>query len=150
MAAKIIATNRRAHHDYTVLETLEAGIELKGAEVKSLRSGKASLSDSFARVEQSEIFIYNLHIPPYAFGNIANPEPVRPRKLLLHKRQIKYLDAEVSTKHVVLVPLKIYFNDDNIVKLELSIAKGKKLYDKRESIRRRETDRELRRAMKRR
>jgi len=138
-----ISTNRRARFDYAILETLEAGIELKGTEVKSLRSGKASLSDSFARPDNGEIFIYNLHIDPYAFGNRANPDPLRPRKLLLHKREIRRLTEEVTAKSVTLIPLKLYFKN-GLVKVELALAKGKKVYDKRRAIRDREEDRELR------
>ena len=140
---KAIATNRRARFDYSILETFEAGIELKGTEVKSLRGGKASLSDSFARPEDGEIFIYNVHIDPYAFGNRANPDPLRPRKLLLHKREIRRLIGEVTSKSSTLIPLKLYFKN-GMVKVELALAKGKKVYDKRRSIRDREADRELR------
>jgi len=144
---KIITTNRRALHDYSVIETIEAGLQLKGPEVKSIRAGGASLADSFARLENSELLLYNMHISPYEFGNIYNPDPVRPRKLLLHKRQIKKLAAEVSTKHLALIPLKLYFKN-GFVKVELALAKGKKQYDKREAIKRREADRELKRVMK--
>ena len=144
MLEKIVATNRRARHDYTILESLEAGIELKGAEVKSLRASQASLSDSFARAEGDEIFLYNMHISPYEFGNIANPDPLRPRKLLLHKKQIRKLSQEAATKKLALIPLKLYFKK-GIVKIELALAKGKKLYDKRETIKKRETEREIRR-----
>jgi SsrA-binding protein len=149
MADKIVATNRRARFDYTILDSLEAGIELKGAEVKSLRTSKASLSDSFARVENGEIFLYNMHISPYAFGNIANPDPVRPRKLLLHKKQIKWLAQEASVKKLAIIPLKAYFKNER-VKVEIALAKGKKLYDKRESIKRREVDIELKKIMRKR
>jgi len=146
---KAIATNRRARFDYTILETFEAGIELKGTEVKSLRGGKASLSDSFARPEDGEIFIYNVHIDPYAFGNRANPDPLRPRKLLLHKREIRRLIGEVTSKSSTLIPLKLYFKN-GMVKVELALAKGKKVYDKRRSIRDREADRELRKQFRKR
>lgn len=147
MAEKIVATNRRATFDYTILDSLEAGIELKGTEVKSLRTSKASLNDSFARVENGEIFLYNMHISPYAFGNIYNPDPVRPRKLLLHRNQIKRLAGEISTKKLALIPLKLYFKE-GIVKMELALAKGKKHYDKRETIKKRESERELRKRMR--
>lgn len=147
MAEKIVATNRRAAFDYTILDSLEAGIELKGTEVKSLRTSKASLNDSFARVENGEIFLYNMHISPYAFGNIYNPDPVRPRKLLLHRNQIKRLAGEISTKKLALIPLKLYFKE-GIVKMELALAKGKKHYDKRETIKKRESERELRKRMR--
>jgi SsrA-binding protein len=144
---KLIASNRRAHHDYTILETIEVGIQLKGTEVKSLRAGGASLADSFARLENSELFLYNMHVSPYEFGNIYNPDPVRPRKLLLHRRQINKLSGEVATKHLAIIPLKIYFKN-GIAKVELALAKGKKQYDKREAIRQRESDRELKRVLK--
>ncbi|MDP3730600.1 MAG: SsrA-binding protein SmpB [Candidatus Omnitrophota bacterium] len=144
---KIITTNRKAFHNYSVMEGLEAGLQLKGAEVKSIRAGGASLSDSFAKLEGSEVLLYNMHIPPYEFGNIYNPDPLRPRKLLLHRRQINKLTLEISTKHLALIPLKLYFKN-GIVKVELALARGKRQYDKRESIRRRESDRELKRTLK--
>ncbi len=144
---KVITTNRKAFHDYAVIESLEAGLQLKGTEVKSIRAGGASLSDSFAKLENGEALLYNMHIPPYEFGNIYNSDPLRPRKLLLHKRQINKLALEVSTKHIALIPLKLYFKN-GIVKVELALAKGKRQYDKRESIRRRESDRELKRTLK--
>ena len=146
MADKVIATNRRARFEYAILESFEAGIELKGTEVKSLRAGQANLKDSFAKIDNNEIFVYNLHIAPYEFGNRANVDPVRPRKLLLHKREIRRLAGETGTKRLVLIPLKLYFKG-GIAKLELSLAKGKKLYDKRRAIRDRESDRELRRRL---
>jgi len=144
MQDKVIATNRKARFDYTILESLEAGIQLKGTEVKSLRSGQASLSDSFARLEGREILLYNMHIASYEFGNIANVDPIRPRKLLLHRREIRRLAEDVSQKKLALIPLKLYFKN-GIAKLELALAKGKKKYDKRDAIRRRESDRELKR-----
>ncbi|MBI4974886.1 MAG: SsrA-binding protein SmpB [Candidatus Omnitrophica bacterium] len=144
MEEKVVATNRQAHYNYTILESFEAGIELKGTEVKSLRAGQTNLKDSFARVDNGEIFLYNMHIAPYEFGNIANVDPIRPRKLLLHKNQIRRLIGDLAAKRLTLIPLKLYFKH-GIAKVELAIAKGKKLYDKRETIRRRETERELRR-----
>jgi SsrA-binding protein len=147
MSDNVIATNRQAHHDYKILESLEAGIELKGTEVKSLRAGKANLKDSFARVEGREIYLYNMHIPPYEFGNIANVDPLRPRKLLLHKSQIRRFIGELTTKGLTLIPLKLYFKN-GIAKVEIGLAHGKKLHDKREAIKRREADRELRRAIR--
>lgn len=143
----IIVTNRKALRDYSVIESLEAGIQLKGTEIKSIRAGGTSLADSFARLEGFEVFLYNMHISPYEFGNIYNTDPLRPRKLLLHKRQIRKLANEVSTRHLTLIPLKLYFKN-GIAKIELALAKGKKQYDKREAIRRRESDRELRRIVK--
>jgi len=144
---KLIASNRRAHHNYTILETIEAGIQLKGTEVKSMRAGKTALSDSFARLEGNELFLYNMHIAPYEFGNIFNQDPLRPRKLLLHRRQINKLALELSVKHLALIPLKVYFKE-GIAKVELALAQGKKQYDKRDAIKRRESDRELKRALK--
>jgi len=147
MEDKIIANNRHAFHDYSILESLEAGIQLNGTEVKSARSGQVSLRDSFAKIENGEIFAYNMHIAPYEFGNIANTEPTRPRKLLLHKKQISKLAGELSGTGLTLIPLKLYFKN-GIIKLEIGVARGKKIYDKREAIKRREMDRELRRVKK--
>ena len=148
MAEKVIATNRKARFNYTILESFEAGIELRGAEVKSLRSGNANLADSFARGENGEIFLHNMHVAPYEFANINNPDPVRPRRLLLHKNQIRRILGEAATRHLALIPLKIYFKE-GIVKVELALAKGKKLYDKREAIKKRESERELKRTLRR-
>ena len=144
MTDKIVATNRQARFEYSIFESFEAGIALTGTEVKSLRTGKASLSNSFARIEGSEVFLHNMHIAPYAFGNIANPDPLRPRKLLLHKKEIRKLIEEVSNKKLALIPLKAYFKE-GLIKVEIALAKGKKLYDKREVIKKRELDRELKR-----
>lgn len=139
------AVNRKARFDYHIFESLEAGIELKGTEVKSIREGRASLKDSFARVDEGELFLYNCHIAPYEFGNRANVEPMRRRKLLLHKNQIARLAGQISQKGFTIIPLKIYFKR-GIAKVEIALAKGKLLYDKRESIKKRESDLELRRA----
>lgn len=146
MSDKIIVSNRQARHNYSILECIEAGIVLKGTEVKSLRAGKASLSDSFARAEGDELFLYNMHVAHYEFGNIANVESMRPRKLLLHKRQIKKLALEASAKHLAIIPLKLYLKN-GLVKIELALAQGKKQYDKRESIKKRDVDREIRRRL---
>lgn len=146
--SKIIITNRKAYRDYEVLESVESGIELKGSEVKSLRAGKINLDDSFARAEKEEIFLYNAHISHYAQASYLNVDPDRPRKLLLHKGQIERIIGKLTQKGLTLIPLKIYFNDRGFVKVELALCKGKKLYDKRESIKRRETDREMRRVIK--
>ena len=147
MDEKAVATNRRARHDYAILESLEAGIALKGPEVKSIRAGQVSLKDSFAKVEGRELFLNNMHIAPYEFGNINNPDPLRPRKLLLHRNQINRLIGELTTKRLALIPLSIYFKR-GIAKVELGLAKGKKLYDKRRALKEREAERELRRVMK--
>ncbi len=147
MTDKIVATNRHARFEYNILESFEAGIALTGTEVKSLRTGKASLSSSFARIEGNEVFLHGMHIAPYAFGNIANPDPLRPRKLLLHKKEIRHLIGEVSNKKLTLIPLKAYFKE-GLIKIEIALAKGKKLYDKRETIKKRESDRELKRILR--
>jgi len=146
--SKSITTNRKAYRDYEVLESLESGIELKGSEVKSLRDSKINLDDSFARVEKGELFLYNAHISHYTQASYLNVDPDRPRKLLLHKNQIERIVGKLTSKGLTLVPLKFYFNDRGFVKLELALCKGKKLYDKRNSIKRRETDLEMRRAIK--
>ena len=146
--SKIIATNRKAHRDYEVLESLECGIELKGSEVKSLRAAKINLNDSFARFEGPEIFLYNAHISHYAQASYLNVDPDRPRKLLMHKRQIERINGKLTQKGLTLIPLKIYFNERGFVKLELALCKGKKLYDKRESIKRKESEIDLRRILK--
>lgn len=144
---KVAATNRRAHHEYFILETLEAGIALTGTEVKSLRQGKANINDAFARVDSGECILYDMHISPYDFGNRFNPDPRRPRKLLLHKKEILKLHSEIREKGLTLVPLKLYFVR-GMVKVELGLAKGKKLYDKRDDIAKKEANRKIDRAMK--
>ncbi len=143
-----IATNKRAFRDYAVLETLEAGIELKGSEVKSLREAKINLSDSFARIEEGQVFLYNTHISPYAQASYLNVDSTRSRRLLLHKKEIRRLDMELAQKGLTLIPLKMYFNSKGFAKLELALCKGKRSYDHREDIKRRETDRKIRQAMK--
>lgn len=146
--SKPISTNRKAYRDYEVLESLESGIALKGSEVKSLRAGKINLDDSFARFEGEEIFLYNAHISHYTEASYLNVDPDRPRKLLLHKNQILRIIGKLTQKGLTLIPLKIYFNDRGFVKVELALCRGKKLYDKRQSIKKRETDREMRRIVK--
>ena len=143
-----IATNRKAHRDYEVLESLECGIELKGSEVKSLRAAKINLNDSFASFEGQEIFLYNAHISRYAQASYLNVDPDRQRKLLLHKKQLERINGKLTQKGLTLIPLKIYFNDRGFAKIELALCKGKKLYDKRQSVKRRETDKLLRRVLK--
>jgi len=144
---KNIATNRKARHEYNILETFEAGMVLKGTEVKSLRDGKANLKDSYARVDKGEVVLLNLHISPYEKGNRYNQDPTRPRKLLLHKSQIKRLLGKVVEKGLTLIPLRLYFKG-SYAKVELALARGKKLYDKRKSIAERDAERSLRRALK--
>lgn len=146
--SKIVATNRKAFRDYAVLESLESGIELKGSEVKSLRAGKINLDDSFARVDGDEVFLYNARISPYEEASYLNVEPTRLRKLLLHRNQIRKLTGQLIQKGLTLIPLKVYFNDRGFVKIEIAICKGKKLYDKREDIKKREIDLQMRRVMK--
>ncbi len=143
-----IASNRKAHRDYTVLETLECGIELKGSEVKSLRLGKMNLEDSFAHIENNEVILYNTHISPYAEASYMNVEPTRPRKLLLRRNQISKLTGQVAQRGFTLVPLKAYFNSRGFAKIELALCKGKKLYDRRETLKRKEMELEMRRAIK--
>lgn len=142
-----VAQNRRARRDYIIEETLEAGIVLQGTEVKSLRAGKASLSDSYATFRGGEAFLVNLHIAPYEQAGRENPDPRRERKLLLHKAEIARLRGRVAERGLTLVPLELYFRKGR-AKLSLGLARGKRLHDKRESIRRREQDRELRRAVR--
>ena len=148
MTMDIIATNRKALRDYAVLETVECGLELKGSEVKSLRAGKISLNDSFARIENNEVILYNTHISPYEQASYLNVEPTRLRKLLLHKNQIRKLIGRVAQKGFTLVPLKVYFSERGFAKVELALCKGKKLYDRREAIKRREESLQMRRIMK--
>jgi SsrA-binding protein len=145
---KLIASNKKAHRDYAVLEAIECGIELKGSEVKSLRLGKMNLEDSFARIENNEVILYNTHISPYAEASYLNVEPKRPRRLLLRRNQIRKLAGQVTQKGFTLVPLKAYFNDRGFAKIELALARGKKLYDRREDMKRREVELEMRRALK--
>jgi SsrA-binding protein len=144
---KIICQNRKAFHDYYIEATVEAGIALLGTEVKSLREGKANLKDSYVLVKSGEFFLLNCHISPYSHGNITNHEPLRTRKLLLHKEEINSLTGKVATKGYALIPLKIYFKD-SFAKVELGLAKGKKLFEKRDTIKEREARREIERAMK--
>jgi len=144
-ASKTLATNRAASHEYHLLERIEAGIALTGTEVKSARAGKVSLKDAYARVKAGEVFLLNAHISPYAQGNRENHDPVRPRKLLLHAREIRKLDKETTRGGTTLVPTRLYLKKGRI-KIELALARGKKLFDKREASRRREMDEEIARA----
>jgi SsrA-binding protein len=146
---KIVTVNRKARHDYEILETYEAGLVLTGTEVKSLRAGRANLKDSYARVEKGEAWLYNMHISPYTHGNIYNHDPTRPRKLLLHRSEIRRLTGKVEERGLTLVPLRIYFKN-GYAKVELALARGKKLYDKRRDIAKRDAERELRRVLRRR
>lgn len=144
---KLIATNKQARRDYEIIETREAGISLLGPEVKSLRESKANLKDSFARIENGELFVYNLHICPYAYSSLKETDAKRRRKLLLHREEINRLVGKVRQRGFTLIPLRLYFKN-HLVKVELALARGKKLYDKREATKKRELDRELRRLLK--
>ena len=145
---RLIAKNRHAHHDYEVLEKYEAGVELTGTEVRSLRDNNAQLTDAFALVRNGEVWLNNFHIAPFTQGNIANVDPDRRRKLLLHKKEIRHLAEKTQEKGLALVPLSIYFNDNGLVKVELALARGKKLYDKRNSMKERDVQRDIERALK--
>jgi SsrA-binding protein len=147
-AGKVVATNRKAFHDYFIEERYEAGIMLQGTEVKSLREGRVNLQDSYASVRGSEVFLHQCHISPYSHGNIMNHEPTRVRKLLLHKIEIHKLLGKTQQKGLTLIPLRIYFSKRGYAKVELGLAKGKKLYDRRETIKTREAGREVQRAIK--
>ncbi len=144
---KLIANNKKAYHDYFVEEKYEAGLVLHGTEVKSLRQGKCSIKESFIRIENGEMFIYGMHISPYEKGNIFNKDPLRPKKLLLHKREIMKLLGKIKEKGYTLVPLQVYFTSGR-AKIEIGLAKGKKLYDKRDDIAKKDQRRESERDFK--
>lgn len=146
-AYKLIAQNKKAYHDFFIEETFEAGIVLVGTEVKSIRAGSASIKESFIRVKDGEAFIYNMHVNPYDKGNIFNKDPLRTRKLLLHKREITKLVGAVSTKGMTIVPLKVYIKG-SLVKVEMGLARGKKLHDKREDIAKKDMRRQSERDFK--
>jgi SsrA-binding protein len=148
-AQKNIAENRKAFHDYHILETFETGLVLRGTEVKSIREGRVNLRDSFARIENGEVFVYNLHIQPYSHRGYADHEPLRPRKLLLHAHEIRKLIGKTVERGMTLVPLRMYFKNGK-VKIALGLARGKQMHDKRETIKQREAERETRAAVKRR
>jgi len=149
MAIKTIATNRKARHDYHVEDGMEAGIVLTGTEIKSIRAGRINLRDAFVKQEKGELWLFNAHIARYEASGPVSHEPTRPRKLLLHRKEINKLISNLQEKGLTLVPLKIYLKD-RLAKVEIALAKGKKLYDKREAISRRDSDRELDRTIKRR
>lgn len=144
---KLIANNKKAYHDYFILENYETGIALAGTEVKSLRMGKCSIKEAFVRIENEEVYVYGMHISPYEKGNIFNKDPLRPRKLLLHKAEIRKLLGKTKEKGIAIVPLKVYFKG-SLVKVEIGLAKGKKLYDKRQDIARKDQQREASREFK--
>ena len=145
--SRLIANNKKAYHDYFIEETYEAGIALHGTEVKSLRMGKCSIIESFVRIENEEVYIYGMHISPYEKGNIFNRDPLRVKKLLLHKSEIRKMKGKIAEKGYTLVPLKVYFNR-SLVKVEIGLAKGKKLYDKRQDIAKKDQRREAERDFK--
>jgi SsrA-binding protein len=144
---KVVCQNRKAYHDYTVEETIEAGIQLLGTEVKSLREGRANIKDSYVLIKDSEVFLLNCHISPYTHGNIMNHDPLRTRKLLLHRNEIEKLRGKAQQKGYTLIPLKIYFKG-SYAKVEVGFAKGKKHYEKRETIKEREAKKAIERVMK--
>ena len=144
---KLIANNKKAYHDYFILEKYEAGTELHGTEVKSLRMGKCSIKEAYVKIEEGEVFVYGMHISPYEKGNIFNRDPLRIKKLLLHKSEIRKLLDKVKEERLTIVPLEVYFNNGR-VKVEIGLAKGKKLYDKREDIAKKDQKREAERDFK--
>ena len=144
---RLIANNKKAYHDYFIEDTYEAGIELFGTEVKSMRMGKCSIKESFVQIDKGEVFVYGMHVNPYEKGNIFNKDPLRTRKLLLHQYEIRKIAGKIAEKGYTLVPLKVYFKG-SLVKVEIGIAKGKKLYDKRETIAKKDQRREAEREFK--
>lgn len=147
MAKKLIANNKKAYHDYFIEEKYEAGISLAGTEVKSLRMGRCSIKEAFIRIEHDEVFVYNMHISPYEKGNIFNKDPLRVRKLLLHRQEIRKIQGHITQKGYTIVPLSVYFSG-SLVKVEIGLAKGKKLYDKRQDIANKDQRREAERKFK--
>ena len=145
---RLISNNKKAYHDFFVEETFECGIELTGTEVKSLRDNRASLRDTYASIKKGEIWLHGVHIAPYSHGNRGNVDPNRPRKLLMHKKEIRYLIGKTKERGFTLVPLKMYFTPSNLVKVEIGLCRGKKLYDKRADIAEKDQKRDLERAMR--
>lgn len=144
---KIVSTNRKARHEYFIEETFEAGISLKGTEVKSIRQGRCNIKEGYAQVINGEVFLFNVHVSPYEQGNIYNKDPIRTRKLLLHKREINKLTGYITQKGYTLIPLSVYIKD-GLVKVEIGVARGKKLYDKREDIAKKDVERKIQRELK--
>lgn len=144
---KLIANNKKAYHDYFIEDKYEAGVSLAGTEVKSLRQGKCSIKESFIRIEKGEVYIYGMHVSPYEKGNIFNKDPLRVRKLLLHKYEINKMAGKIAEKGYTLVPLQVYFRG-SLVKVEIGLARGKKLYDKRQDIAKKDQKREMEREFK--
>ncbi len=149
MGQKIVCKNKRAYHDYHIEGTMEAGMVLTGPEVKSLRAGRANLKDGYAQLKEGEVFLYNVHISPYVYATHNPSDPLRVRKLLLHRREIKRLIGKLHEKGIALIPLKIYFINNGKAKVELGLARGKKLYDKRASLKEKQTKREVERDLRR-
>ena len=147
MAKKLIANNKKAYHDYFIEEKYEAGISLAGTEVKSLRMGRCSIKEAFIRIEHDEVFVYNMHISPYEKGNIFNKDPLRVRKLLLHRQEIRKIQGHITLMGYTIVPLSVFFSG-SLVKVEIGLAKGKKLYDKRQDIAKKDQRREAERKFK--
>ncbi len=149
MAEKIVSKNKKAFHDYHIDQTLEAGMVLSGAEVKSLRAAKVNLKDGYAQVKDGEVYLYNVHISPYSFATTMQQEPLRVRKLLLHRREIRKLIGKLHEKGIALIPLKIYFVANGKAKVELGLARGKKLYDKRAALKEKQSSRDMERSLRR-
>jgi len=150
MGKRVVCRNKKAFHDYHIEGIMEAGMVLNGAEVKSLRAGRANLKDGYAKVDNGEVYLHNVHISPYSFATHNPTDPVRFRKLLLHKREIRKLIGKLHEKGIALIPLSIYFIDNGKAKVELGLARGKKLYDKRATLKQKQSDREMERAVRRR
>ena len=144
----LVANNKKARHDYFIDETYQAGIALTGTEIKSVRAGKVSIKESYAKVEHGEVIIYGMNISPYEQGNRFNVDPLRPRKLLLHKREIRKILGATTEQGLTVVPLQMYINENGLAKLDIAIARGKKLYDKRDDMAKKDADRKIARAMK--
>ncbi len=145
---KIVTSNRRAYREYEILEKMEAGIVLQGTEVKSLRSGKASLQDSYARIEDNELFLHNMHISIYEAANRYNHPEKRRRKLLMRRQEINWLESKIERRGLTLIPLQVYFSDKGLVKIQLGLARGKKMYDRRQDIAKRDAKRDVQRALR--
>lgn len=148
MGRKLVASNKKARHDYFIEKTYEAGLVLTGTEIKSIRQGRVNLKESYAKVDRGEVFVYGMNISPYEQGNIYNTDPMRPKKLLLNRSEIRKIDAELSRQGLALVPLSLYLNERGKAKLEIALARGKKLYDKRQDIAKRDADRHMDRMIK--
>jgi|SRR6056297_646895 len=145
---KVLANNRKARHDYFIEETYEAGMVLKGTEVKSIRMGRINLKEGYAEIQGGEIYLLGVHVSPYEKGNIFNTDPLRPKKLLLNKREIRKLTGYTTQKGLTLVPLRIYLNEKGLVKIELGVGRGKKLYDKRQTIAKKDAERRMQKEMR--